>query len=125
MVAENKFLREQAQDKYHRTHDFDLIAGKYYDQKKEQEFVRTRERLMALQGQAQQHRLPPSIRYGEGNEYDIINKEVCDNCDSILYVSVIMSVDMSSVRTPYYVKVYLLFLKALFPNQPSYSWDRK
>lgn len=76
MVEENKFVREQAQEKYCRTHDFDLIAGTYYDQKKEQDFLRTRETLMTLQGQAQQHRLPPSMRYGEGNEYDIINKEV-------------------------------------------------
>lgn len=77
MYEEGKFIREQAAERYRRTHGYNLIAGKYYDDKKEEEFLRTREELETLQGRAQHHRLPPSIRYGEGNEYDIISKKVC------------------------------------------------
>lgn len=76
MAEEQRFLRGKAEEKYRRTHDFNLITGTYYDKKKEQDFVTSREKLGALQGRAQQHRLPPSIRYGEGNDYDIINKQV-------------------------------------------------
>lgn len=76
MLEEQQFLREQAQEKYQQTHDYNLITGKYYDEGKEKKFVHTRGELEALQGRAQRHRLPPSIRYGEGNEYDIISKMV-------------------------------------------------
>lgn len=76
MLEEKDYLRNKAEEKYRRTHDYDPISGKYYDEKKEKNFVRSRETLRALQGRAQQHRLPPSIRYGEGNDYDIISKQV-------------------------------------------------
>lgn len=76
VLEEQRLRREQAAATYSRTHDYNPIAGRYYDDEKERRFIDTRERLEALQGQAQQHRLPPSIRYGEGNEYDIINKKV-------------------------------------------------
>lgn len=69
-------MRELAAEKYRQTHDYDPVAGRYYDNEKELNFVRTREELESLQGQAQRNRLPPSVRYGEGNEYDIISKEV-------------------------------------------------
>lgn len=76
MVEEQKFLREAAEEKYRRTHDYNIIAGTYYDQNKEENFVRSREQLGAMQGRAQQYRLPPSIRYGEGNDYNIISQQV-------------------------------------------------
>lgn len=76
MLEEKGYLRKQAEEKYRRTHDYDPISGKYYDESKEQNFVHSRATLQTLQGRAQQHRLPPSIRYGEGNDYDIISKQV-------------------------------------------------
>lgn len=89
MVEEQQFLRKQAAEKYRRTHDFNIIAGRYYDDEKERQFVSSRENFEALQGRAQQHRLPPSIRFGEGNEYDIISKKVIEEslvtCDTLFY----------------------------------------
>lgn len=76
MIEENRFLRAKADEKYRRTHDYNLIAGAYYDDKKERDFVQSRDKLGTLQGRAQQDRLPPSVRFGEGNDYDIINKLV-------------------------------------------------
>eukprot|EP00752_Nemacystus_decipiens_P006911 g6205.t1 len=75
MAEEKRFLRETAEEKYRRTHDYNIVAGKYYDQDKERDFVKSREKLATMQGRAQQYRLPPSIRYGEGNGYNIINQE--------------------------------------------------
>ncbi|CAB1119297.1 unnamed protein product [Ectocarpus sp. CCAP 1310/34] len=75
MTEEKRFLRERAEEKYRRTHDYNIIAGAYYDQDKEREFVNSREKLLTMQGRAQQYRLPPSIRYGEGNGYNIINQQ--------------------------------------------------
>lgn len=77
MVEEKRFLRDAAEEKYRRTHDYNIIAGAYYDQTKERNFVKSREKLGTMQGRAQQYRLPPSIRYGEGNGYNIINQQVC------------------------------------------------
>jgi len=82
MAEEQKFLRETAEEKYRRTHDYNIIAGTYYDQNKEENFVESREKLGAMQGRAQQYRLPPSIRYGEGNDYNIISQQVCRRLDS-------------------------------------------
>lgn len=75
-VEERRFLQSKAEEKYRLTHDYNPIAGAYYDQSREQHFAQSREKLQALQGRAQQHRLPPSIRYGEGNDYNIINQQV-------------------------------------------------
>lgn len=76
MAEEKRFLREAADEKYRRTHDYNIIAGAYYDKNKERNFVKSREKLGTMQGRAQQYRLPPSIRYGEGNGYNIINQQV-------------------------------------------------
>lgn len=78
-VEEKRFLQSKAEEKYRLTHDYNPIAGAYYDQSREQHFAQSREKLQALQGRAQQHRLPPSIRYGEGNDYNIINQQVRRN----------------------------------------------
>ena len=78
-VEEQRFLRSKAEEKYRLTHDYNPIAGTYYDQSREHHFAQSREKLQALQGRAQQHRLPPSIRYGEGNDYNIINQQVRTN----------------------------------------------
>lgn len=75
-VEEQRFLRESAEEKYRRTHDYNIIAGNFYDKNKEREFVESREKLEAMQGQAQQYRFPPSMRYGEGNDFNIINQQV-------------------------------------------------
>ncbi|CBN75137.1 conserved unknown protein [Ectocarpus siliculosus] len=75
MTEEKRFLRERAEEKYRRTHDYNIIAGAYYDQDKERKFVNSRDKLLTMQGRAQQYRLPPSIRYGEGNGYNIINQQ--------------------------------------------------
>ncbi|CAM9444739.1 unnamed protein product, partial [Laminaria digitata] len=75
VVEEKRFLQSKAEEKYRLTHDYNPIAGAYYDQSREKHFAQSREKLQALQGQAQQHRLPPSIRYGEGNDYNIINQQ--------------------------------------------------
>ncbi|CAN0486543.1 unnamed protein product, partial [Ectocarpus sp. 12 AP-2014] len=75
MTEEKRFLRERAEEKYRRTHDYNIIAGAYYDQDKERKFVNSRDKLLTMQGRAQQYRLPPSVRYGEGNGYNIINQQ--------------------------------------------------
>lgn len=78
-VEEQRFVQSKAEEKYRLTHDYNPIAGTYYDQSRERHFAQSREKLQALQGRAQQHRLPPSIRYGEGNDYNIINQQVRRN----------------------------------------------
>lgn len=75
-AEERKFLREKAEKEFRRTRHYNPITGTYYDESKEHDFIQSRAKLESLQGRAQQLRLPPSIRYGEGNDYNIINKQV-------------------------------------------------
>lgn len=78
-AEERRFLREKAEKEFRRTHKYNLITGTYYDESKEHDFVQSRAKLESLQGRAQQLRLPPSIRYGEGSDYDIISKQVSND----------------------------------------------
>lgn len=91
-IVSNKYRREHesrayddrkeakriAQFKYWKTHDYDPVAGRYYDTVKEKEFLRQRETLSAIAGRASTAKLPPAVSYSEGATYDILNHAVKD-----------------------------------------------
>jgi hypothetical protein len=59
---------------YERTHYYNPVAVRYYDDAKEQQYQQVREKQAAVHGQAQQAKLPPSVKNGDGRLYDIISK---------------------------------------------------
>jgi hypothetical protein len=66
-------------EKYWKNHDYDILAGRYCDVQKEgryEEGLRAKEKV---HGQKQKAKLPPSVKYSEGNVYDIVNNEVRDH----------------------------------------------
>lgn len=91
-IVSNKYRREHesrafddrkeakriAQTKYWKTHDYNPVAGSYYDPMKETEFLRQRETLSAIAGKASTAKLPPAVSYSEGATYNILNHAVKD-----------------------------------------------
>jgi hypothetical protein len=59
---------------YERTHNYNPVAVRYYDDAKEQQYQQVRDKQAAVHGQAQQAKLPASVKNGDGRQYDIISK---------------------------------------------------
>ena len=70
--------RDELGNKYWKNHDYDILAVRYCDEAKEDGFQQDRKAKERTQGQRQKEKLPPSVKYGEGNVYDIINNQVRD-----------------------------------------------
>jgi hypothetical protein len=77
---ESRVLQEAADTQqfikgvYERTHNYNPVAVRYYDDAKEQQYQQAREKQAAFHGQAQQAKLPASVKNGDGRQYDIISK---------------------------------------------------
>eukprot|EP00953_Heterococcus_sp_UTEX-ZZ885_P001740 1457-Heterococcus_DN1.PRE.3 len=59
---------------YERTHNYNPVAVRYYDDAKEQQYQQVRDKQAAVHGQAQQAKLPASVKNDDGRQYDIISK---------------------------------------------------
>jgi hypothetical protein len=53
-------IRKKCEQKFWKTHDFDFIRTRYYDDKKEEAFQEKREEMKKTHGQKQLSRLPPT-----------------------------------------------------------------
>lgn len=69
-------IREHVENVYWLTHDYDSVKGQYYSLDKETEFQDQRALASSVQGLSQQMRLPPSVRYSEGNSYNILQHTI-------------------------------------------------
>lgn len=71
-------LKSHLLEKYWDTHDYDMIKGRYYSPQKERQYKEQAATLTRAHGMAQEERLPPSIKYADGNSYNILTHE-CDD----------------------------------------------
>jgi hypothetical protein len=51
VITDEKILRAEAAQKYWKTHDFDHINCRFYEQEKEDAFLKRREEEMKVHGQ--------------------------------------------------------------------------
>jgi hypothetical protein len=70
--------RDELGAKYWKSHDYDILAVRYCDEGKEDQFQQGLKAKERTQGQRQKEKLPPSVKYGEGNVYDIVTNHVRD-----------------------------------------------
>ena len=77
VVADEQILRAEAAQKYWKTHDFDPVNCKYYDEDKEQKFVQEREEEMKVHGKDQVKKLPITVQ-NEGLMYNPVNMKIED-----------------------------------------------
>jgi len=78
--ALDKLASQQlAADRYWKTHNFNPVEGKFYDQGKEAKFQTMLKRSEKVQGKEQQASQPRSIKYSEGAMYDLISNATKDN----------------------------------------------
>jgi len=75
--------RDELERKYWKSHDFDMLAVKYCDPAKQEAYEQQLREKARNHGKRQKEKLPKSIRYGEGNVYNIVNNEIKDG-NSIL-----------------------------------------
>jgi hypothetical protein len=61
LVADEQVLRAEAAKKYWKTHNFDVINCQYYDQAKEDEFLKKRQEQAKTHGQDQVKKLPITV----------------------------------------------------------------
>lgn len=77
-AMDNEAMKHLAAEKFWKSHNYDAVAGVFYDPAKEADYhgaVRDKERT---QGQTQRARLPRSHQYSEGALYDPINLDMRD-----------------------------------------------
>jgi hypothetical protein len=70
---EYKELRDTVAERYWKGRNFNLVAGQYYLDEKEEQYQDQKRYLNSVHGKAKDMRLPPSIKFSEGHSYDIIN----------------------------------------------------
>ena len=64
---------EKAAERFWQTHDFNPVAGEFYDPEKEALFKEARGVFEQNHGDVQRRRLPPKVRDSEGYLYDIVS----------------------------------------------------
>lgn len=77
VVADEKILRAEAAERYWKTHNFDLINGQFYDQSKEEDFLKQREEEAKIHGKDEVLKLPISVR-NDGLMYNPVNMKIED-----------------------------------------------
>ena len=73
-AADKEASRLELFNKFNDTHNYNHIQARYYDDKKEDAFVKMRDELQKTNGLMQVEWLPESIKQSEGNLYDIVNQ---------------------------------------------------
>ena len=69
---------ERAAERFWQTHDFNPVAGEFYDRDKEELFKEARGVFEQSHGDVQRRRLPPKVRDSEGYLYDIVSMRAKD-----------------------------------------------
>lgn len=77
VVGDEVVLRAEAAKKYWKTHDFDIVNCKYYEDSKEKEFDQKRIEEMKTHGQDQVKKLPITVQ-NEGLMYNPVNMKIED-----------------------------------------------
>jgi len=77
LIADEKVNRAEAAKKYWKTHDFDVINCKFYDEQKETEFKQKRQEDMKTHGLDQVKKLPITVQ-NEGLMYNPVNMKIED-----------------------------------------------
>eukprot|EP01039_Chlorochromonas_danica_P010491 gene10492-11621_t len=65
-------LKEHLLEKYWNSHDYDMIKGRYYSPEKERQYQQQEKTLRLVHGRAQEERLPPAMKFSDGNSYNIL-----------------------------------------------------
>lgn len=78
LTADEKVLRAEAAKKYWKTHNFDPVTCRYYDQKKEDEFKAKNAEMAKTHGLDQVKKLPITVQ-NEGLMYNPVNMKIEDN----------------------------------------------
>ena len=76
--TDNEIQKYEAAMKYWKTHDFDPVNIKYYDNEKEDQFVNQRTEEAKVHGRNQIEKLPVSVK-NEGMLYNPVNMKVEDD----------------------------------------------
>lgn len=77
LVADEKVLRAEAAKKYWKTHDFDIVNCKFYDQAKEDDFLKKRAEEAKIHGLDEVKKLPITVQ-NEGLMYNPVNMKIED-----------------------------------------------
>jgi hypothetical protein len=78
-LAEYNGMKDHLLKKYWQSRDYDAITGQFVDDEKQRIFEQQRKAIAAAQGAASLLKLPPSIKYSDGNSYNIMNHSVYDD----------------------------------------------
>ncbi|RYH30974.1 hypothetical protein EON65_03705 [archaeon] len=71
-------LKTHLLKKYWDNHDYDMIKGRFYSPEKQKLYEEHLETIKSVQGTAQMERLPPSLKYSDGNSYNLLTHDVYD-----------------------------------------------
>eukprot|EP01031_Cornospumella_fuschlensis_P033409 gene33409-40416_t len=71
-------LKTHLLKKYWDHHDYDMIKGRFYSPEKQKMYEEHLETIKSVQGAAQMERLPPSLKYSDGNSYNLLTHDVYD-----------------------------------------------
>ena len=77
VTADEQILRAEAAQRFWKTHEFDIINGKYYENDKEEKFVQKRDDEAKIHGQDQVKKLPLTVQ-NEGLMYNPVNMKIED-----------------------------------------------
>lgn len=70
--------KQQAAQKFWKTHTYNPIAASFYSPRKEESFQEQREIQKKEHGKDNVEKLPETYKYSEGRLYNILNKEIID-----------------------------------------------
>lgn len=74
--AEEIKAKQIAAIKFVKTHSFDPVRITYYDERKEETFLKERHEEQAIHGKDRVLKLPPREQFSEGRLYNILNQEL-------------------------------------------------
>ena len=77
LLADEQILKAEAAQRYWKTHNFDPVNCNFYNEEKEQEFVKKREEYAKIHGKDQVKKLPVTVQ-NEGLMYNPINMKIED-----------------------------------------------
>ena len=70
-------MRAEAAQRFWKTHEFDIINGKFYEDDKESKFVKKRDEEAKIHGHDQVKKLPLTVQ-NEGLMYNPVNMKIED-----------------------------------------------
>ena len=75
MVADEKILWAEAANKFWKTHNYDIVTAKFYEDSKETEFQQKRDEEAKIHGLDQVKKLPLTVQ-NEGLMYNPVNMKI-------------------------------------------------